>query len=109
MAIVQRANVLLTVPDTEVDKYIAKGYSVLDASGNVIKQHVPTELIQLQKAYSDHVEQIKQLTSEIARLKSQLAEVKNASAPLKGDEATEGWDDWSSDEEVKPKKKASKK
>ena len=83
-------------------------------TGAVIKQSVPTELNQLQKAYTEHEETIKALNSEIASLRNQLKSLKAGvdKTPAAKDEAesTEGWDDWSSAEELdeKPKKKKRK-
>ena len=78
MAEVQRGNVFLTVSDADVAKYMAKGFSVVDKFGKVIQQSVPTELGQLQKAYSEHVEIIKQKDTEIASLKAELQALKTA-------------------------------
>lgn len=120
MAEVQRGNVFLTIEDADIPKYMAKGYSVVDKFGKVIKQSVPTELGQLQKAYSEHLELIKQKDTEIASLKAELqalksAEVKKTSAvkPKKVQEEEEStdWDDWGDAEEVdeeKPVKKSKK-
>ena len=116
MVDVQRANVFLTIPEDQIDKYMAKGFSVVDANGKVIKQSVPTELGQLQKAYSEHVETIKHLNSEIANLRAKLqaltAGETTPAAPrgVKAEEpdtADEAWDEWSDAEEAeeKPKKK----
>lgn len=122
MAEVQRGNVFLTIDDEDIKKYMAKGFSVVDQFGKVIKQSVPTELGQLQKAYSEHTELIKQKDIEIASLKAELqalksAEVKKTSAakPKKVQEVEEetseaDWDDWGDAEEVdeKPVKKSKK-
>ena len=114
MAGVQRGNVFLNVSEEEVNKYMAKGFSLVDEkTGRVIKQCVPTELGQLQKAYSEHVAQIEALTAEVERLKSEL-EGKKAGAkktPAAPEPEDEGWDDWAEAEEEpeeKPKKKKSK-
>ena len=67
MAQVQRSNVLLTVPDEDIEKYVAKGFNVIDDYGRIIKQSVPTSLSELQKAFSEHVNTIKQLNAKIAQ------------------------------------------
>ena len=123
MAEVQRGNVFLTIEDGEIPKYMAKGFSVVDKFGHVIKQSVPTELGQLQKAYSEHVELIKKKDNEIASLKAELqalkaaGEKKSPAAKPKAkkevveEEASEDdWDDWADAEEVeeKPAKKSKK-
>lgn len=123
MAEVQRGNVFLTIDDADINKYMAKGFSVVDKNGKVIKQSVPTELGQLQKAYSEHVELIKQKDTEIASLKAELQALKTAgekkspaakpkAAKKEEIEETESdWDDWADAEEVeeeKPVKKSKK-
>lgn len=122
MADVQRGNVFLTINDADINKYMAKGFSVVDKFGKVIKQSVPTELGQLQKAYSEHVELIKQKDTEIASLKAELQALKTAgekkSPAAKSkkvqeveEESTEAdWDDWGDAEELdeKPVKKSKK-
>jgi hypothetical protein len=73
---VKRRNVYLDVPADAVDKYISKGYDVVDSLGNVIKEHVPNDTNSLKLAYEKHV-------AEIADLKKQLAELKAENAKLK--------------------------
>ena len=110
MAQVQRGNVFLTVSDNELEKYMAKGFSVVDEMGNVIKQSFPTELRQLQKAWSEHVEIIKQKDEEIARLKAEIEKLKTAGvekAPAV-EQKDDSWGDWEEPEE-KPAKKQRKK
>lgn len=113
MVEVCRGNVFLDITEEEVEKYTAKGFSIVDAkTGKIIKQSIPTSLDELQKAYSEHVETIKKLKEELAILKSKLqakpAEVKTSAAP-KGENADEGWDEWEEAEEVEVKPKKSKK
>ena len=119
MVEVCRGNVYLDISNDEIDKYMAKGFSIVDKNtGKIIKQSIPTSLDELQKAYSEHVETIKQLNLEIARLKSKLqaqVEDSKSSTSPKGEKAVEpesdnSWDDWNSAEEVdeKPKKKKKK-
>ena len=120
MANVRRANVFLTISDEDIDKYMAKGYSLVDARGNVIKQSIPTDLLELQRAFTEHTELIKKKDSEIADLRAQLKELTEAKASVgskgkapkeskKAESKTsdDSWDDWADAEEVdeKPKKK----
>ena len=76
MATVRRANVVLHIKDTEVDRYIDLGYVQTDDRGNVIRAGVPTDLGQLKKAYVDHMNEIAQLKAEINSLKAELTEAK---------------------------------
>ena len=71
MATVQRMNVILDVPDDEVDYYMTSGYSVIDGNGKVIKETMPTDVATLQKCYRDHVAEIEKLKAEITKLKSE--------------------------------------
>lgn len=110
MAQVQRANVYLTIEEAEIPKYLAKGFNLLDASGRVVKQSVPTDIGTLQKAFTEHVAEISKLKSEIQALKSAGVKKTPAKAEVKEPEPEEeGWDDWSDAEEVedeKPRNKA---
>ena len=51
MATVQKANVVLDIPDEEIDQYLELGYRVIDESGRVVKKMVPHDLPFLQKYY----------------------------------------------------------
>lgn len=73
---VRRGNVFLKVSADDVQRYLAKGYDVVDANGNVIKASVPKDLGTLQKAFTDKSNEIQKLKDEIAQLKAQLEEAK---------------------------------
>lgn len=111
MAEVQRGNVFLTIQEDEIEKYMAKGFSVVDKFGNVIRQSIPTELNQLQKAYSEHVDIINQKNAEIAKLKSELKALKEAGAKKApaAEPDSDTFEEWADaeviDEEVPAKKK----
>lgn len=82
MALMQRANALLTVDEEDVERYIAKGYSLIDEkTGKVLKASVPTDVGTLQKAFMEHEAKIKELEAENANLKAQLAEKDSAEKP----------------------------
>lgn len=66
---VQRANVVLEISESLVDRYIDQGYNVIDAEGNVIKASIPKDVGTLQKAYVDHLQEIEKLKVEIGQLK----------------------------------------
>lgn len=66
---VQRANVVLQISETLVDRYVDQGYNVIDANGNVIKASIPRDLGTLQKAYVNHLQEIEALKKEIEQLK----------------------------------------
>lgn len=66
---VQRANVVLEISESLVDRYVDQGYNVIDAEGNVIKASIPKDVGTLQKAYVDHLQEIEKLKVEIGQLK----------------------------------------
>lgn len=66
---VQRANVILDVPEEWLDRYLDEGYSVIDAKGNIIRSAIPKDVGILQKAYLEHTQRIKELEEEIEQLK----------------------------------------
>ena len=69
---VKRGNVVLTINAELVDRYVAKGYDLIDKTGNVIKKSVPTDLDSLKAAYERQLSENKQLKEQIASLTAQL-------------------------------------
>ena len=73
MAVVCNGNVYLTVDNDEAEKYMSKGYSLVDErTGKIIKQSIPTEIGPLKKLYSEQLEINEKLTAEIARLQNKI-------------------------------------
>ena len=72
MAIVKRANVVLRVTDAELDKYLAKGYNVIDESGNIVREADPNDVPSLKAAYVKHKEEIAELKAQISELNLKL-------------------------------------
>lgn len=70
---VKRANVVLEVPADEKDDYIAQGYSILDAKGNVIEEALPNDVNTLKIMVS-------KLQKEIADLKKVAEKPKTSTA-----------------------------
>lgn len=111
MAEVCQGNVYLTVEEDEIDKYLAKGFSLVDErTGKILKQSVPTEIGPLKKLYTEQLELNKQLTSEIAVLRNKLESLEQKAEPAEpsvdsASEDSSSWDDWA--EEATPKKKKS--
>lgn len=85
--VVRRGGSYLTIPVDAVDRYLAKGYDVVDSAGNVLKESVPHDVNALRIAYEKHVAKIKELESTILDLKRQLrnaaAEQRQEAAPAK--------------------------
>ena len=72
MNIVQRANVVLKVRDEEVDKYLARGFSLLNENGEVIRSATPNDLATFKEAYIRQSKEIEELNSQIEELKAEL-------------------------------------
>jgi hypothetical protein len=70
---VKRANVYLRVPKEQAKEYIAKGFDVLDAEGNVTEYSVPNDVNVLKQAYVEHLAKIKALEDELAEAKKAKA------------------------------------
>ena len=71
---VRRGNVYLTIASELADRYVAKGFDIVDTEGNVIKQSVPNDIQTLKASYEAHIQEIKDLKQEIKDLKTQLRE-----------------------------------
>ena len=82
MALVKRANVVLRVTTAELDKYLAKGYSIIDENGNVIRQAEPNDLAAFRTAYVEQAKEIAALRTQIATLEAEL-EKQNAKSKKK--------------------------
>ena len=76
MATVQRANVILTVEDAVVDKYLAKGYKQIDEFGNIVKESYLNDVASIKEAYLKAQDEIKQLEETNSKLKAQIAKLK---------------------------------
>ena len=72
MAIVERGNVVLTIPEDAVQHYIEKGYNVTDGYGNILQRAVPREVGELQKLLVEKQAEIDSLKSELEELRNQI-------------------------------------
>lgn len=75
MVRVRKANVVLSIKDEEVKRYLDAGYSVIDESGEVVTEAIPTDLHTLQQAYRDNKVQIANLERGIADLRKELEKI----------------------------------
>ena len=73
---VRRGGSYLTIPALAVDRYVAKGYDVVDDAGNVLQSGTPNDVTTLKIAYEKHVAEIARLKKEIEELKAQKKEIK---------------------------------
>ena len=71
---VKRGGSYLTVPALAVERYLAKGYDVVDDNDNTLESSVPNDVNALKIAYEKHIAKIKDLESQISTLKAQLKE-----------------------------------
>lgn len=78
MAKVRKANVVLTIKDSEVNRFVDLGYDVIDDNGTILQKTVPNDLAVLKNAYIEHTQEIEKLTAELAKAKSELAKAKKA-------------------------------
>ena len=83
MATVQRLNVILTVPDEEVNHYLQLGYDMIDDAGKVIQKAIPTSLGELQIFYVESVKKIAELEDIIAKLTAENVQLKQSTATRK--------------------------
>lgn len=70
---VERGNVVLEVPEDVVQRYIDRGFNLIDKHGNVVKASIPNDVGSLQLAFVQHTKEIEQLKNEIAQLKERKA------------------------------------
>lgn len=70
MVRIQRANVVLDIEndDALIQKYLDKGFSVLDEKGNVIKRAMPFEVGALQALVTEQEQKIKELEQKLVEL-----------------------------------------
>jgi len=83
MNIVQRANVVLKVRDEEVDKYLARGFSLLNENGEVIRSATPNDLATFKEAYIRQSKEIEDLNSQIEELKAELEKARQKKSKAK--------------------------
>lgn len=83
MNIVQRANVVLKVRDEEVDKYLARGFSLLNENGEVIRSATPNDLATFKEAYIRQSKEIEDLKEQIEELKAELEKARQKKSKAK--------------------------
>lgn len=69
---VRRGGSYLTIDANAIERYLAKGYDVVDNNGNVVTECVPSDIVTLQKAFIDKSTEIKRLSDENKALKTQI-------------------------------------
>ena len=102
MIYAQRGNRITQIKEEDIQRYVNEGYAIKDENGSVIVDTAPTDIKELQKAYRDHIKEIKVLMDANEALKKEIAELK---AKPKAEPKAESKDEA---EEVKPKSRAKK-
>ena len=77
-----RGNVVLNVPETEIQHYLQLGYNLTTPMGKVIESAIPTDAGTLQRLYVDQKNKIQELESEIARLTAENESLKTQIKPI---------------------------
>lgn len=70
---VERGNVILKIPEQEIDRYLDQGYNLIDENGNVIKTSLPRDVGSLQLAYIQHEKEIAELKAELEKYKKRTS------------------------------------
>lgn len=74
----KRANVILRISDNQADYYVAKGYTVSDLDGKIIKEPAGNNVESLKKQNDELLKKVAELEKEIAKLK----EVEKVEEPI---------------------------
>lgn len=77
MMYAKRSNRVVQIAESEVNRYVEQGYTIVDEKGTVIKETVPTDLATLKLAYNKHIEEIKALKEENDTLKKEIESLKS--------------------------------
>ena len=86
---VRKGGIYLDVPESAVQRYMARGYDVVDRYGNVIKACVPNELGVLQKAFVDKSAEIERLMADNLALRKQIEDLLAAISDIKPEQPKE--------------------
>jgi len=70
---VRRGGTYLTIPANATERYIAKGYDIVDSKGVVLKESVPNELNAVKAACNRYMAENKALKERIKELETQLS------------------------------------
>lgn len=79
---VERGNTVLDIPETEKEKFLAQGFSVVDNKGNIIERGEPMNG-SLRKEYHILKDENEELKSENEKLKTKIAKLQKDIKKLK--------------------------
>ena len=86
MVKLRKGNVILRVDDdAPIDKYLAKGYSVIGANGEVIKQAFPTDSEELRQMVVKLETELSIAKKEIEKLKAEKQASKKSTKSKKAE------------------------
>ena len=78
---VRRANVVLDVNAIDKAYYMAQGFSVVDASGKVVEEAIPTDVGALKVQVGELTKKLAAANATIAELNATIEELKSAEKP----------------------------
>lgn len=80
MLYAEKGNKVKNIDESQIDACVAQGYTIVDESGRVVKETIPTGLAELRLAYTKNAEEISQLKARIVALEAELASAQAALA-----------------------------
>lgn len=112
MALVRYKNCERDVPECSVEEYLARGYSLIDEKGHVLKDSLPQNVtdyrelvIRLNKQIAEKDEQIGALESKVKELAAEIAENGRSSTDSVDNDSKAGT---TASESIEPKAASSK-
>ena len=81
MATIRRYNVVLNVPDSEVDYYVNLGYDVIDDKGDVVQKSMSNDVRTLQHELTESRKQVEELKKENAKLTATIKDLQAGDKP----------------------------
>ena len=96
-------NRVVDIPDTQIDYYASKGYTIFDDNNNIVGDKEETT-VPLEK-YEEALKKIAELEAEIAKLKKAKKETPKAETP----KVEEPKEEVKAEEQPAPKKTTTKK
>ena len=80
MLYAEKGNKVKNIDESQIDACVAQGYTIVDETGRVVRETIPTGLAELRLAYTQNAEEIAKLKSQIVALEAELASAQAALA-----------------------------
>ena len=80
---VRRDNVVLSIDEFQKERYLNRGFSVIDANGEVVEKTTPRTLAALKSTCGEQAKQIEEMTATIKKLKAEIASLKKETSKPK--------------------------